>query len=325
MPDFTRHGGNLAQARAVFGDGAEPWLDLSTGINPVAYPGVIACDWQSLPDPAELAELEAVAANHFGVPASLCCAVPGSELGLRLLDSLLGMPGAYFDKSYRTHAAAFAHATPLTAFTSPPVAPLALLLANPNNPDGRVVPIEMLQEWHDWLAARWGWLIVDEAFADVTPALSMAAKIDDARRLIVLRSFGKFFGLAGVRLGFVLAPQATVAKLRRLLGDWPLSSAALAIGRAAYGDRRWIADTRQELQHRAAALDAVLQQCGLQPVGSCPHFRLIETERAGAIFVKFARRNILARPFDYDPRWLRLGVPGSAADLDRVHRALVDG
>ncbi|MBB6122830.1 threonine-phosphate decarboxylase CobD [Sphingobium subterraneum] len=324
---FTRHGGGLAQARAMFGEGGRPWLDLSTGINPVAWPGVdgLSPDWQSLPDPAHLAELEATAAAHFGVVPELCCAVPGSELALRLLGKLLDIPGAYLSPCYRTHSSAFAGGRALATFDVPPDEPLALLLANPNNPDGRIIAPEQLMEWHAMLVGKQGWLVVDEAFADATPANSIAQHVNAARHLIVLRSFGKFFGLAGVRLGFVLAPPAIIEALRGLLGEWPLSAAALAIGIAAYNDKGWIVETREALPRRAGRLDALLRESGLQPMGGCPHFRLIECENADAMFVNLAQKGILTRPFDYNPRWLRLGVPAREADVVRLIGALCDG
>ncbi len=324
---FTRHGGNLAQARAIFGEGAVPWLDLSTGLNPSAWPGVagVQYDWRGLPDPADLAALEAMAARHFGAAADLCCAVPGSDIALRLLGAVLDMRGAYLTPGYSGHAAAFTQGMPLAALEAAPDGPLALLLANPNNPDGRMLAPERLREWHDALAARQGWLVVDEAFADATPAISMASQVGDDGRLIVLRSFGKFFGLAGVRLGFVLAPPPVIAAFRRALGDWPVSAAALAIGKAAYAATDWISAARRELPGRAERLDEVLRDHGLEPLGACPHFRLIDSERGGVLFTRLARHAILTRPFDHAPRWLRLGVPAEEGDLARLAQALADG
>lgn len=324
---FTRHGGDLASARATFGDHGDDWLDLSTGINPIPWQGAdTACpDWRALPDRQQLAALEEVAARHFGVAAEHCCAVPGSDMALRLLDRVLDMPGAYLWPSYGGHAAAFARAQPLATFQAPPSEAMALLLANPNNPDGRTVAPETLLEWQDWLAAKRGWLVVDEAFADATPAHSIARHVGASCRLIILRSFGKFFGLAGLRLGFVLAPPIVIAALRRLLGDWPVSAAALAIGTSAYADHLWIAMAQQALPRRAARLDAVLRRHNLTFVGGCPHFRLIEDIRARSLFDGLARQGILARPFDYAPTWLRLGVPADEADFARLDAALSDG
>jgi len=178
---------------------------------------------------------------------------------------------------------------------------------------------------HDLIAGRDGWLLVDEAFADCDPALSIAEMVGDDQRLVVFRSFGKFFGLAGVRLGFVLAPQDIVAALRERLGAWPLSAAAMAIGTAAYADRDWIAATRRRLPRAAAALDAVLVRRGHRPVGACPLFRLIERPDAHARFEQLARCAILTRPFADQPHWLRIGLPADAAALARLETALADG
>ena len=323
--DFAWHGGCLAQARATFGEGPEPWIDLSTGINPLPWPGAGALepDWHSLPDPQALAALEAIAARHFCVDPALCCAVPGSEMALRLLGTVTGQTGAHLAPAYRTHAVACPEAIDLVA--RPPSEARLLLLANPNNPDGRIVPAARLEQWLHWQERSGGWLVVDEAFADAAPQASIAPLVQEHRRLIVLRSFGKFFGLAGVRLGFVLAPPPIIAAYRQVLGDWPLSVAALAIGAGAYADEAWIAATRLALPARAAALDAMLRDHGFRAWGACPLFRLIETDDAGALFERLARRAILTRPFAYHSRWLRLGLSADERAMARLDRALADG
>lgn len=313
---FTHHGGALAAAAAHFG--GEDWLDLSTGINPAPWPGVIEADWQRLPEREALLALEAAAAAHFGVAPASCCAVPGSEMALRLIGRWIGA-GAYRWPAYRTHAAAFADGAAADA----PGAQRGFLLANPNNPDGRITPIAQLEAWHDDLAARDGWLMVDEAFADATPEVSVAGHVGNWRRLIVLRSFGKFFGLAGLRLGFVLGPEPVLAMLRAILGDWPLGAGALVAGAAAYGDAPWIAGARRDLAARAARMDALLAAHGFAALGTCPHFRLIVD--APGLFDRLARHCILTRPFDYNPRWLRLGIPAAQADWARLQEALRNG
>ena len=177
----------------------------------------------------------------------------------------------------------------------------------------------------DQRAASPHWLMIDEAFADADPGLSMAARVRDDRRLLVFRSFGKFFGLAGVRLGFVLGPSDALAQLRSRLGSWPVSSAALAIGAAAYADTRWIAATRERLDGEAAALDVVLRRHGLAPQGTCPLFRLVVVADAHRLFERLARQAILTRPFEYQPTWLRIGLPGSPDALARLDAALDRG
>jgi cobalamin biosynthesis protein CobC len=317
---WTWHGGGLAAAKRHFGGGN--WIDLSTGINPHPWPGAaeMAFDWHRLPDPDALAELERVAASFFGVDPRHVCAVPGSEIGLRLVGDLIGGPAQHISPGYRTHSemiagsAAMGHGAPNSGDT--------LILANPNNPDGHKIYAGAMRAL---LKGRKGWLLVDEAFADVEPAHSMAKAVGDDQRLVVSRSFGKFFGLAGVRLGFVLAPQDIMAALRERLGAWPLSAAAMAIGTAAYADDDWIAATRRRLPRDAAALDAMLVRRGYQPVGACPLFRLIEPPDAYALFERLARRAILTRPFADQPHWLRLGLPADAAALARLEAALTDG
>lgn len=319
MTGWTRHGGRLDDARAVYGEVAGGWIDLSTGINPACWPGVddVAIDWRGLPEPRALATLEATAAAMFGVAPAMVCAVPGSEIGLRLLADLLPGPAAHVVPTYRTHAEMFG--TPIAFAALATNKESTAIVANPNNPDGRVCQPAQLP------IDRNGWLIVDEAFADVMPDVGVASDVRDGRRLVAVRSFGKFFGLAGVRLGFVIAPANLVAQLRVRLGDWPLSSGAIAIGTAAYGDDAWIATMRNRLFEQAAALDAVLGRHGLHAIGACPLFRLVETRDAGRLFAQLARHGILTRPFDYDPRWLRFGLPGNEAALARLNRALGNG
>lgn len=325
MSGFSWHGGRLAEARAAYG--GEDWIDLSTGISPLPWPGTekIALDWRTLPDPRELAALEASAAAHFGVDPAYLCTVPGSEMGLRLVGRMLDLPARYLVPSYRTHGEVFARSNMVTGFETPPGEPITLLLANPNNPDGRVLPPDRLRQWLGWIERDKGWLIVDEAYADSVPACSLAGDVGDGRRLILLRSFGKFFGLAGVRLGFLLGPRALVERARQMIGEWPVSTAALAFGQAAYRDRAWIAEARMELRCRAVRLDALLAGHGLTATGDCPLFRLVEAEDGHALFDHLARRAILTRPFGDHPRWLRLGLPGDEAQWARLDGALGDG
>lgn len=322
---WTWHGGGLAAARARFGEGRDPWIDLSTGINPYGWPGVSALDidWHRLPDEADLRALERAAAGHFGADPAHVCAVPGSEIGLRLIGERLDGPAFYRIPCYRTHGAMVAAARPIAADRLADADGATLILANPNNPDGALLdPMAMA----DLLDRRGqGWLVVDEAFADTEALPGMAAQVGDDRRLIVHRSFGKFFGLAGLRLGFVLGPRAALEPLRDRLGAWPLSAAAIAIGTAAYGDAAWIARTRARLGDAASALDAMLRGAGFDPVGACPLFRLIATGDAAALFERLARRAILTRPFDEQPHWLRLGLPADRHQLARLEAALRDG
>lgn len=322
MDPWRVHGGRLEDAQAAFPDAPRPWIDLSTGINPHAWEVGKAgpIDWTRLPDEGALAALESAAAAHFGVEPASVCAVPGSEMGLRMLDAL-GLPEPYRHKvpSYGTHAEALPGSTPV-AVEAVEGGDGTLLLANPNNPDGRLLPADRLRRW----MAQGETLVIDEAFADAVEGASLLGGAV-GERLVVMRSFGKFFGLAGVRLGFVVASPARLAPLRQRLGSWPVSAAAIVIGTAAYRDTGWIVATRVALVEDAARLDALLRAHGLEPQGECPLFRLVQLDDAGALFDRLARRGILTRPFAYAPDWLRIGLPADDAACARLEAALADG
>jgi cobalamin biosynthetic protein CobC len=318
----------LAAAAAQFPAAPTPWIDLSTGVNPRPYPAPSAsrAARARLPDPTETAALEDAAAAAFGVRASArTMAVPGSEAALRILARLLpAKTVAVAGPTYGSHAAAWREMG--ARVRSIPCGELAsadadtVIAVNPNNPDGYRHAPETLALVADRQAARGGWLIVDEAFGETAPGLSVADRAGAA--LIVLRSFGKFYGLAGVRLGFVLAGPGVIAALRSVFGDWPVSAAAIAAGRAAYSDVAWRERTRASLVRKAARLDHLLSRAGFEAVGGTSLFRLAGADDAPRRFAVLAERGILTRPFDVDPRWLRFGLPANTAAWARLEQAL---
>lgn len=324
MAALTHHGGRIDAAKALFPNAPAPWLDLSTGINPVAWapPEGLQVDAAPLPDRTALARLEALAAAHFGVAAEHVAAVSGSEMALRLLPLLgVAQPIVAVRPTYGTHGAIAASHVDHAALDLWAGRGGSLLVANPNNPDGVHRGPEQLARLAGAQANAGGWLILDEAFADAMPEPGFGG----GERVVVLRSFGKFFGLAGVRLGFVIAAPEVLGRLRALLGDWPVSAHAIAWGSAAYADRVWIAATRTALVERASAMDAVLARHGLIARGACPLFRMVETPDAVTIFRRLAAAGILVRPFADAPERLRFGVPATMADLDRLDEALRHG
>jgi cobalamin biosynthetic protein CobC len=331
---FAHHGGRLCIARSLFPNVPQPWIDLSTGINPSSYPAprASARERNRLPEPTELAKLEAVAAAAFGVddPARVV-ATAGTESALRLLPYLLKTASAVIaGPTYGSHSDAWTRAgiesnvIADSALATRATANTAMTVVNPNNPDGRVLSREQLQSLHDSLQANGGVLIVDEAFADLEPAHSVAdlAGTTRAPRMMALRSFGKFYGLAGVRLGFVIASPALATQLRRLLGDWPVSADALRAGLAAYADDAWAAKTRQRLHRAAQRLDKLLISSGMAIVGGTSLYRLARAANARARFTQLISHGILARPFDYDSTLLRFGLPLAANDWRRLAAAL---
>ncbi len=321
------HGGRVAAARRAFPLAPEPWLDLSTGINPDPYlrPKLNPSDWTKLPDPQALAGLEAAMAVAFGVdnPARVV-AVPGSEAGLRLLPLLRGFARVGIaGPTYGSHANAWGEAVE---------APWADLMADlnrfdvvvavrPDNPTGAAIDADAMFAAVDALSARRGWFVIDEAFADAMPGFSLAADPRAACALI-LRSFGKFYGLAGMRLGAVIAPLAVAARLRHALGDWPISGPAIQIGTAAYTDACWTKTARARLWASAARLDALLARHGWTAIGGCPLFRLIDNAQMPVLYNGLARAGILTRAFAYRPDWLRIGLPGAEHEWCRLDTAL---
>ena len=333
------HGGRLGDARALHPNAPEPWIDLSTGINPKPYPAprASAAARARLPEPQQLRELEASAARAFGVDESdRVAAVAGSEAALRLIPHVLGptREACIAGPTYSSHADAWQRVgvRPLN-LTAPAATPsnvneiatgTVFTLVNPNNPDGHVTERERVLALHDELAARDGFLAVDEAFADVEPACSVAAEAGSARypRLIVFRSFGKFFGLAGLRLGFVIAAPSTAARFRGLLGDWPVTADTIAAGLAAYADKSWAERTRARLRSAARRLDALLTRNGFILVGGTSLFRLARSDGARSRFEQLLHAGILVRPFDHDPTLLRFGLPRGSAAWRRLTTAL---
>ena len=331
---FAYHGGRLCVARALFPNVPQPWIDLSTGINPAPYPAprASARERNHLPESTELARLEAVAAAAFNVDdPSRVIATGGTESALRLLPYLLKVSAAIVaGPTYSSHADAWNRAGTKTSVVADTqlgelaVANVAVTVVNPNNPDGRLLDRQQLQALHDSLHAKRGALIVDEAFGDLEPQHSVAslAGTEHAPSMVVLRSFGKFYGLAGVRLGFVIASPALAAQLRHLLGDWPVSADALRAGLAAYADHAWAEKTRLRLKRAAQRLDKLLIASGMTIVGGTSLYRLARAPNATARFTQLISQGILARPFDYDSTLLRFGLPLAANDWRRVTDAL---
>jgi cobalamin biosynthetic protein CobC len=331
---LARHGGRLSVARTLVPDAPEPWIDLSTGINPHRYrgPRATAAARARLPDPMQLAELERVAAREFGVEDPLhAVAMPGTELALRLLPIALNQPrAAVAGPTYSSHADAWRRAGAQITEVRANELHLeshrgAVVIVNPNNPDGALLSRQRVLEMHDVLHANEAWLVIDEAFMDAEPAHSICdlAGTRRAPHLVALRSFGKFYGLAGVRLGFVIGPPSITERLRGLVGDWPLSADALAIAVAAYQDTDWAQRMRTQLKRDAARLDALLERSGFSIVGGTSLFRLVRHPRAQTRFHTLLSAGVLTRPFDYDATLLRFGLPGSASEWRRLAASLV--
>ena len=316
------HGGNLDAAIRAWGGAAADWIDLSTGINRVPWPlpALDDADWRNLPTRAAIASLHEAARAAWGVSGAIL-ATSGAQGAIQMVPRL-GPPGRarVLSPTYNEHAAAL-RAAGWQVEDVPGLAALAgadlAVVVNPNNPDGRrFAPADLLA-----LAGQVGRLVVDESFADPQPAWSLAGQTG-REGLLVLRSFGKFYGLAGLRLGFVLGSRPDIAALADMAGPWPVSGPAIAIGRAALADRAWAEATTARLTAEAARLDALAEGAGWKPLGGCELFRLYDTPDARAAQDRLARARIWSRIFPWSGRWLRLGLPGGDAEWARLAAAL---
>ncbi len=325
---MLEHGGRLRAAAAQYGIPLNDWLDLSTGLAPwpFAFPAVPASVWQRLPEVED--GLATVAGLRYGAQSLL--PVAGAQAAIQLLPQLRSTASrvGIMSPCYAEHAHAWQRAGHQLLALSDDTVEAALesldvlLLVNPNNPTGRVFTPAQLLAWHARLAARGGWLVVDEAFIDATPELSLAAH-SHKPGLIVLRSFGKFYGLAGVRLGFVLAEPSLLDQLNERLGPWAVSGPARWVGLACLADEVAHRQQSLRLQQASQRLVTLLAEHGLPVQGGCALFQWLHTPQAGALHEHFARRGILLRHFS-QPQSLRFGLPATDADWQRLRLALDD-
>lgn len=298
------HGGALDAAVARWGGVRADWLDLSTGINPMPWPvpALARAAWAQLPDSAAQQALIGVARQFWNVPQGAQVVVaPGVSAIIARLPAVLEGARVHIPApTYSEHAAAFAaHGWQVDSTPTAPQGPVqARVVVHPNNPTGH------LWEWQDLRGVP---VVVDESFCDVAPEKSLVAHA--GAQAIILKSFGKFWGLAGLRLGFAIMGASHAHRLCQLLGPWPVSGPALAIATRALSDSTWAEQTRHRLRRAALRLDRLMTRQRVRLIGGCDLFRLYETEDARAWQERLAQHYILCRIFRDSPRLLRLGLP----------------
>lgn len=322
---MLEHGGQLRTAAARYGIPLKDWLDLSTGINPIPFapPPVPPEAWSRLPE--EQDGLEEAAASYYGTINIL--PVAGTQAAIQALPRLrspcrVGVP----HPGYAEHAHAWRSAGhEVKELRADEIAAQVgnldvLVMMQPNNPTGELFVRENLLCWHVELSARGGWLVVDEAFIEASSAQSL---IQGAmpQGLIVLRSMGKFFGLAGARAGFVAAHAALLSSLREVLGPWCVAGPARHVVRAALLDRAWQQAAKKRLVQDGQRLAQLLRDADLPPTGGCALFQWVQTERVENVHQQLARCGILTRYFA-EPSSLRFGLPCREADWQRLAAAL---
>jgi cobalamin biosynthesis protein CobC len=328
--DLRIHGGRVDAAASLYPSAPQPWIDLSTGINPLAWPvPQIALErYQRLPLKSEISEMLDAVADFYGLPANAeIVPVPGSEIAIRLLPRVLstGRVGI-LTPTYGSHAAAWGEA-------GAKVLELAelpdrkrddlqtIVVVNPNNPDGRVLPFSELSGFAKIWSETGRRLIVDEAFAEVAEGVSLLAMPELPAGVVVLRSLGKFFGLAGLRVGFVVVAKSAASAWHHAFGDWPVSGPACEIATLALRDRAWIAATRMRLAEDRKHLDRTLGQAGFRLLGGTDLFGLFEAPDESDWLDHFARTGILVRAFATAPRHYRIGLPSDEAAWQRLELA----
>jgi cobalamin biosynthetic protein CobC len=322
---MLEHGGRLRQAARQRGIPLADWLDLSTGIAPWSYPASIpGAAWQRLPEDDD--ELVAIAAAYYGHPAPLPLA--GSQAAIQWLPRLL-TPGRVLlpRPTYGEYAAAWSAAGHSVAEIDAEAIGAAtdadvLMLANPNNPTAATLDHDAMLALAARQAARGGWLVVDEAFADADPGVSLAPLAGSHfPKLVVLRSLGKFFGLAGARVGFLCAAETVSRQMAEALGPWALAHPSRIAAIQALGDPAWHGEQVRRLTAASARLGELLAANGLASSAGGLLFHYAATPHAAAIAEHCAQRGILLRTFAQPPA-LRFGLPGKDADWKRLAEAL---
>jgi len=321
---MLEHGGRLRNAARQYGIAEADWLDLSSGLAPWPFdvPPIPLRAWARLPETDD--GLEQAACDYYG--ATQVLPVAGSQMAIQLLPRLrrAGKVGV-LSPCYAEHAEAWRRNGYIVREVLEGEVDFfldsldVLVVVNPNNPTGLSLSPERLLDWHARLAQRGGWLVVDEAFMDVTPQLSLAAQAHQVG-LIVLRSFGKFFGLAGVRLGFVLAERHLLRLLAEQVGPWAVSGPTRVLGQACLLDTASHIRQRQRCDETSQRLALLLERRGFKPQGGCALFQWLVTERAQGLHDFMARRGILLRLF-VDNSSLRFGLPADDSEFQRLDQA----
>ncbi len=314
------HGGDLGDVRRLHPEAPQPWIDLSTGINPLPYPvGELPTDaWSRLPSHDEESALIGAAARRYRCQPGQLVAAPGTQALIQMLPRLVarsrvaivGPTYGEHELNWRRHGHDVAVVTGLDAADAEVV-----VVVNPDNPTGRLSSPDALRA----VSARL--LVVDEAFIDLLPiGASLAGDLPD--NAIVLRSFGKVYGLAGLRLGFAIAPPPLAQRLREELGPWSVSGPALSIGAGALADDAWLQATSDRLAGDGRKLDALLVSAGFNVLGGTPLFRLASHRAAAEKVEALARQGIHVRAFGHEPTWIRFGLPRGEQELGRLSAAL---
>jgi cobalamin biosynthesis protein CobC len=323
------HGGALDRAIQTYGGKPEEWLDLSTGINPISYklPPLPPSLWARLPDERLVKETIESARVYYGVPEAAGGVIgPGSQSLIQIYPTLLPSGVAeVLTPTYEEHAANLIRlgwqVEAVQDFKNLDERTSVTVAVNPNNPDGKRISISEIERVATILAKRGGFLVVDEAFSD-TEEGTTSAHLAGMDGLLILKSFGKFFGLAGIRLGFAFGPETLTDRLKAMLGPWAVAGTSLEIARKAYGDAEGVVELKSRIAESRQSLSEVLRENGIKEVGGTQLFALVELPEAERVYEGLAHQHILTRRFAHSPNWLRIGLAAHEVEYWRLSKAL---
>lgn len=328
IPRGLKHGGRIKSAAEKYAIAEKDWLDLSTGLNPNGWKvaNIPASVWQTLPEDDD--GLQKVACSYYG--CDYCLPVSGSQAAIQILPSLRSLSKvgvlspAYAEHEHNWQQAGH-HVVQLTmADVDNRINELdVLVVINPNNPTGELIAADKLLKWHQKLSTKGGWLIIDEAFMDVTPEYSLLSR-GIKPGLIVLRSLGKFFGLAGIRCGFVITDKELLQRIADKTGPWSLSGPTRYIAKQVLQDKSWHKIYKEKLQNASQYLSDILTQHSLTPNNGTALFQWLRHPQANDIFEALAQQGILIRLFEGKMPSLRFGLPANKQQWLRLERALTN-
>jgi len=316
-----QHGGDIDLAIKKYGGKREDWVDLSTGINGTSYPWQesINVELRNLPSNKILMNLEKAAARAYKIAESAdTAAVSGAQQIINLLPiclkscnsvTILGPTYSEYEKAFKSSGIKTQTVSEVSKLSSSDIA----IIVNPNNPTGKVIADEMLED----LSKKVRILIIDESFKMFSTRRTL-----NFSNIIQINSLGKFFGLAGIRLGFVSGPSDFIKAVKEMLGPWPVSSLAAEIGIVALNDRVWISEMEKLLVTESNALHEACNSRNWELVGRTSLFHTYATSSCLEVEKQFAAHGIWVRTFDYSETWVRLGIPTSENQWERVKQAL---
>lgn len=329
-PDGLKHGGRILAAAEKYNIPAKDWLDLSTGLNPSAWPvpAIPTSVWQALPEDND--GLQTAACQYYG--CEYCLPVAGSQAAIQTLPNLRSfskvgvISPTYAEHEYNWKQAGHKVIPFSVEEVDEHIEELdVLVVINPNNPTGKIIKSNVLLNWHQQLSTRGGWLIVDEAFIDVTPEKSLIST-GIKPGLIILRSMGKFFGLAGIRCGFVISDRELLQRVTNKLGPWQLTGPTRFIAKQALLDKAWQVRSCEELSNASVRLSQLLKEHGLSPEGGTAFFQWLNHAKAKEIYEACARKGILTRYFEAGENnklpSVRFGLPYQDKQWQRLTQVL---